>query len=183
MGYRPLTDIWILARAKLLGGHKFYGSWPGGALERCRVLIGAGIDDPVLHVCGGKSRHYPYKRGFGPNDRTLDLDPSLEPNYHQDARDPWPLPAPFIGWKYILADPPYSAEEATNYAPGSSKYPTPGAILARASEALAPGGRVGIIHYIWPKPPADLRCLAVTGVLVGYNNRIRVFSVYEKARM
>jgi hypothetical protein len=43
-----------------------------------RVLIGCGINDPVPHVCGGMARYYPYAGGFGPNDKTLDLDPAGE---------------------------------------------------------------------------------------------------------
>ncbi len=58
MSYRPITDVWILARAKLTGGHKLYGAFPGGFGERARDLLGVHIDDPVLHVCGGRTcRH------------------------------------------------------------------------------------------------------------------------------
>ena len=65
MTYRPITDIWFLARAKLNGGEKYYGAYLGGFPERARVLIGAGRDDAVLHICGGMARRYPYKGGFG----------------------------------------------------------------------------------------------------------------------
>ena len=30
MSYRPITDVWLLARAKLTGGHKLYGAFLGG---------------------------------------------------------------------------------------------------------------------------------------------------------
>ena len=91
--YRPITDFWILARAKLKHGRRFYGAYPGGFLERARALLGVTINDPVLHVCAGRVRDYPYPRGIGPNDKTLDLDAAVEPDFVQDARRPFPLMA------------------------------------------------------------------------------------------
>ena len=56
--------MWFLARAKLKGGEKYYGSYLGGFVERARALLGCKINEPVLHVCGGMAKLYPYKRGF-----------------------------------------------------------------------------------------------------------------------
>lgn len=65
MSYRPITDVWILARPKV----KYYGAYPNGFLERARALLGVSPFDPVLHVCGGSAREYPAKpRGFGPRE-------------------------------------------------------------------------------------------------------------------
>ena len=176
MGYRPITDRWILARAKLLDGKKYYGAYPGGFPERARVLLGAWPSEPVLHVCGGMARYYPWKGGFGPNDKTLDLDPNTEPDYLMDARQgPYPE-----GFRAILADPPYSEAEAANYWTGSGVYPSPNQIVKLALAALPPGGRVGIIHYMTPGMRKDAKFIASVGVMVGGNNRERVFSVFEK---
>lgn len=175
MSYRPITDVWILARAKLNGGRKYYGAYLGGFPERARVLLGATIDEPVLHVCGGMARHYPYRGGFGPNDRTLDLDPLAEPDYLQDAREAYPT-----GFKAILADPPYSAEDAAHYNVGASAYPSPNTILKRSLEVLPVGGRVGLIHYALPQPGQAAKFIACVGIICGFNNRIRVYSVFEK---
>lgn len=184
--YRPIADVWILARAKLKEGRKFYGAYLGGFPERARALLGCKITDPVLHVCGGMARYYPYYGGFGPKDRTLDLDPDTKPDFLQDARDKWPF-TPDKGeggfkqpWGGILIDPPYSPEDATHYRPGAEKYPKPNQLLARAFEVLPPGGRVGIIHYIIPSPPKEARFVAMVGVMCGFNNRIRAYSVFEK---
>ena len=184
MSYRPITDMWFLARAKLAGGKKYYGAYLGGFPERARALLGVTLDDPVLHVCGGMARHYPYRRGFGRNDRTLDLDPATEPDFLADARLPFPLDYHRCNfpdkWPGILIDPPYSEQDATHYIPGAEKYPSPNLLVKNAIEALRPGGRVGIIHYLLPKAPADAVFVAAVGVLCGFNNRIRVFSVFEK---
>lgn len=176
-GYRPICDTWFLTRAKLKHGATYYGAYLGGFPERARALLGASIDEPVLHVCGGCARLYPYAGGFGQRDKTLDLDPALRPDYLSDARAAYPK-----GFKAILADPPYSEDDASNYAVGRERYPPPALIVRNAIAALKPGQRVGLIHYQLPQPPANARFVAAIGVLCGFNNRIRVYSVFEKLR-
>ena len=196
MSYRPICDVWFLARAKYKGGVKRYGAYLGGFPERARALLGCKINEPVLHVCGGMAKLYPYKRGFGPNDKTLDLDPSVQPDFLQDAREtfPWcnvtyivnPLDNPTNPvipvkryWSGILIDPPYTEADAAHYVPGADKYPKPNQLIKNALEVLPVGGRVGLIHYILPNPQGGIFVAAV-GVLCGFNNRIRIYSVFEK---
>lgn len=205
MSYRPITDIWFLTRAKLKGGVKYYGAYLGGFPERARALLGCNINEPLLHVCGGMARLYPYKRGFGPHDMTLDLDPDCAPDFLRDARDPFPfvdgwteaklqqeakvfIKVPIdlsrtLGtrpWGGVLIDPPYSEGDADHYKPGREKYPKPNQLIRHALDVLPVGGRVGLIHYILPSPPKNAFFVANIGVMCGYNNRIRVYSVFEK---
>jgi hypothetical protein len=203
MSYRPITDVWFLTRAKLKGGKKYYGAYLGGFPERARALLGCRFKEPVLHVCGGMARYYPYRRAFGPNDKTLDLDPTCEPDFLQDAREPFPFSDAWAEskkqllmetfkkqailsqrgsapWSGVLIDPPYSEEDARHYAVGASVYPKPNLLIKNAFEVLPEGGRVGIIHYILPSPPKNAVFVAAIGVFCGYNNRIRSYSVFEK---
>ena len=180
MSYRPVTDVWFLARAKLRGGHKYYGAYLGGFPERARALLGVPPEAAVLHVCGGMARHYPYAGGFGQNDRTLDLDGATQPDFLADAREPLPLNAG-EPWDAILADPPYRPEDAAHYAVGADAYPTPTRLLRNCLEAVKPGRRVGLIHYVLPSPPPGARFVAAAAVLCGFNNRVRVYSVFERA--
>lgn len=173
--YRPIGDVWWLARAKLAGGVKRYGSYLGGFPERARVMLGATINEPVLHVCGGWARAYPYKDGFGLSDATLDLDELVQPDYLQNCLAPLPL-----GFKAMLADPPYTEVDAAHYPPGAAAYPLPNRLVANMLMALKVGERCGIIHYIVPSPPRGSRFVACVAVACGYNNRLRAFSVFEK---
>lgn len=177
MGYRPITDTWFLARAKLKGGAKYYGAYLGGFPERARALLGITIAQPLLHVCGGMAHLYPYPAGFGALDRRLDLDPGTQPDYLRDAREEWPE-----GFDAFLADPPYSEVEAANYKVGSVAYPKPNQIIARAFEVMQVGQRVGLIHYMLPGCPKNGKFIAGIGIMCGFNNRIRVFSVFEKMK-
>ena len=172
MNYRPITDVWILARSKV----KFYGAYPSGFLARARALLGVGPNDAVLHVCSGRVRDYPFA-GVGPNDKTLDLDPILKPDYLQDACQPLPK-----GFAAILADPPYTLEDAKHYALSPLWLPSPNALLRNMLESVELGSRVGMLHYVIPRPPKDMaRFVAVVGVIVGFGNRGRFYSVFEKA--
>jgi hypothetical protein len=179
MSYRPITDVWILARAKLKGGAKFYGAFPGGFLERARALLAVTINDPVLHVCSGMVKLYPYRRGFGPNDKTLDLDTACAPDFLQDARQPFPQNGQ-LPWKAVLMDPAYSREDAAHYAVGADAYPPPTLLVKNAFEVIDVGSRVGILHYMPPSPPKNSVFVAMVTVMVGFNNRIRAYSVFEK---
>lgn len=185
MSYRPITDVWILARPKV----KYYGAYPNGFLERARALLGVTPFDPVLHVCGGLARQYPAKpRGFGPFDRTLDLDASIGTDYVQAATDvlPWcgtddETQISRKPWPALIADPPYTEADAANYAPGSSAFPSANKILRNMLDVVRHGGRVGMLHYVLPQPPREgVRFVACVGVIVGFNNRMRVFSVFER---
>lgn len=180
MSYRPITDYWLLARAKLKPNpdgskRQYYGAYLGGFPERARALLGVAFTDPVLHVCGGMARFYPYAGGFGPNDKTLDLDPECRPDYLQDARSPLPR-----GFAAMLIDPPYSQDDARHYAPGSDRYPPPGKLVQNAIDALEVGQKVGIIHYMLPRRPNNARLVAAVAVIPGNNNRIRSFGVFER---
>ena len=175
MSYRPITDVWFLARCKYKGGIKRYGGYLGGFPERARALLAATIDEPVLHVCGGLARLYPYRGGFGPNDKTLDLDPNCQPDFFQDARKELPP-----GFKAMLADPPYSPEDSGPYFPGLAQYPTPNQIVKSMMAAIEPGRRIGIIGYGLPAQPKNSRFVACIDIHCGFNNRTRTFSVFER---
>lgn len=178
MSYRPITDVWILARSKT----PFYGAYPAGFLHRARALLGVGPFDSVLHVCAGKVKDYPY-RGLGPRDKTLDLDPACEPDYLQDARDPLPPnPRTEYGgfWSAILIDRPYTEEDADKYAPGKDCFPKANDLLKNALAVVGPGSRVGMLDYLWPHPGKHGKEVAVIGVGTGRNNRARWFTVFER---
>jgi hypothetical protein len=180
MSYRPITDLWLLARPKV----KYYGAYPNGFLERARPLLGVTIRDPLLHVCGGSAKLYPNKRrGFGPFDRTVDADATLQPDWVLDvSQNELPTPHGSMWWPSALADPPYTEADALHYKANveGSTMPNANDLLRKMLRVTRPGGKVGMLHYILPQPPADAHFVAAVGVVVGFNNRIRIFSVFEK---
>lgn len=181
--YRPITDLWLLTRCKYKGKVKRYGGYLGGFPERARALIGCSIEEPLLHVCGGLAHLYPYRGGYGKRDERMDLDASTDPEHFSDcsiALPVGPLRGPFAEWRGILADPPYSPEDARQYSPGEAAYPNPNKIVSLAMEVLPVGRKVGIIHYVVPRCPKNAKFTALVGVACGFGNRMRAFSVFEK---
>lgn len=176
MSYRPICDVWILARSKV----KYYGAFPSGFLHRARALLGIGPKDSILHVCAGKIKDYPYK-GLGEFDMTLDLDPDCKPDFLQDAREPLPsCPYNETGWPAILIDRPYTEEDANHYSPGADKLPDLNDLLKRSLQAVPIGHRVGVIDYLWPHPGKYGQEVAVVAIGTGRNNRARWFTVFER---
>lgn len=173
MTYRPITDMWLLARPKV----KYYGAYPNGFLERARILLGCSRDDCILHVCSGMASSYPNK-GFGPNDETLDIDASLNPTYVCDVRTSFPKGS----WKGILADQPYTEEDADHYKCGRKVLPNPNDLLKKCIEASEIGRCVGFLHYKAPTCPVNAKFVACVAVFMGYNNNLRCFSVYQKIK-
>lgn len=182
MNYRPICDVWILARPKKLkDGTTYHGSYPSGFLHRARALLGVGPDDAVLHVCGGKVREYAGK-GFGPSDKTLDLDPACKPDYLHDARIPlpWKNEIKFEPWPAALIDRPYTADDAKQYAPGS--LPSVNLLLKNALGVVGVGSRVGVLDYKWPQPPRFGTEVAIIGVGTGRNGSARWFTVFQRIK-
>lgn len=183
MSYRPITDTWILARSKV----KYYGAYPAGFLERARALLGVTMQDPVLHVCAGRVDKYPFRGGFGKNDYRLDADPAMQADFIVDVNDATRFPRnpeSLKGhWPAILMDPPYTQEDHEHYdAAGQVALPNPHALLALALQRVRPGGRVGMLHYILPRPPKipETKFIACVTVVVGFGNRLRCYSVFER---
>jgi hypothetical protein len=179
MSYRPITDVWILARSKV----KYFGAYPAGFLSRARDLLGAGIHDPVLHVCGGRVRDYPMK-GFGRYDVTMDLDAEMKPDLLLDAGKPDSYERaisenPQI--QGVLADPPYTRAFANEYRPGEAHFVSADDIVKHSLAILPIGGRVGVLSLHWPRYPKRYsRQIAVVAVYVGNGNLGRTFAVFER---
>lgn len=173
MSFRPITDVWILARPKV----KYYGAYPCGFLERGRALLGVTLQDQVLHVCSGRIRDYPF-RGLGRVDMTVDIDAKLDPDFVMDVREQ--LPEYPQGWPAIMVDQPYSEPDAEHYDCGAGVYPNPSQLLRLCLQHVRVGGRVGFLHYEWPRPPKSARSVALVAVTTGYGGRMRAYSVFER---
>jgi hypothetical protein len=179
LSYRPIADVWILARSKV----KYFGAYPAGFLSRARDLLGVGLKDQVLHVCSGKVREYPFK-GVGQYDVTMDMNPMLAPTFYANAADPDSYAmaireCPQI--QAVLADPPYTPEFAAHYEPGAEYFVTADEIVKHSINILPIGGRVGVLSLHWPRYPKKLaRQIAVVAVYVGNGNLGRTFAVFER---
>ncbi len=75
--------------------------------------------------------------------------------------------------------PPYSVEYARELY--GTDYPRPSALLAEAARVCRPGGRVGFLHFLVPKPGSPLLTIErIWGVTQGCGYRIRAFTVLQR---
>lgn len=123
----------------------------------------------------------------GPYDPLTDLtDPlvGVEPT-NPFSRDHGTGGVPY-GYRAILADAPYSPEDASHYRVGAEVYPSPNLLLKNCLCAVQPWGKVGFLHYRAPRPPSpasvgfETRFVASISVMVGFDNSLRHYSVYER---
>lgn len=144
------------------------GGYPKGFIEWAYDLMG--VEDParVLHLCSGSM-----VTGV-----RVDIRPEVNPDIVADARN---VPLPDGSFDFILADPPYSQDYATNLYGTGDHYPGPGQIMREASRLLRPGGQVGLLHFQVPMIRKPLRLVGVYGITTGLGYAIRAWTHCRKA--
>ena len=170
MSYRPICDVWLLARgAGSSGKPAYYGAFPSGFLRRAKDFLLAGAEGRICHLCSGAVQD--------PNSTTVDIDPSVQPDYVGDATS-----TPFMDNSFdaVLIDPPYTEEDARHY--GDCPLPPLPALLKEACRIVKPGGKVGLLHLLVPRIPVGYvpRYVALIAIITGSSQRIRVFTVLRK---
>ena len=143
------------------------GGYPHGFLRRAYSLLG--VDDPskVLHVCSGSMR-------IGIR---VDIRVSVCPSLVAHALH---LPYRDNAFRWVMADPPYSAEYAQNLYGTGQDYPSPHALVEECLRVACVGGRVGVMHHMVPKFHKPARLLGVYGITQGPGYNIRAWTLLEK---
>lgn len=146
----------------------FRGGYPPTYLRR----IGALFPDRerVLHVFSGK-----VDLTAMPGD-TADINPSLEPTYLVDAHD---LSAvPLERYDLILADPPYSVEDAEHYQTTMVKR---NVIMRSLAIGARSGTRVVWLDQVLPMyRKTEWRIEAAIGMVKSTNHRFRIVTIFRR---
>lgn len=142
----------------------------------------------------GARRAYPNKR-LVKNAFTVDVDPRHEPDAVADfSGDETPEQMVGMSFDGVIVDPPHTQQDHDEYlvrGMPAVKLPNPNTLLRLALMHVEVGGRVGMLHYLWPRPPKrklpgaaeatdTARSIALISVVCGFGNRLRGFSVYER---
>jgi len=143
------------------------GGYPIGFIEWAYNLMRVTDDDRVLHMCCGSVI----------SGVTVDIRPELNPTIVADCRD---IPLPDESFDWILADPPYSEDYATNLYGTGEHYPKPGEIAREAARLLKPGGLFGLMHFQVPMPRKPLGIVNVYGITTGAGYAIRAWTLMRK---
>lgn len=161
-----IVGTWIMGNAYGVKSG-YYGGYPAGYLARIRALFPD--KQKALHVFSGR-----VDQSAWPGD-TVDLNPDMEPTFLDDAQSLEIVP---LGdYDIILADPPYSVEDAEHYVPTMVKRNK----VINALSRVKTGTHVVWLDQVLPMyRKTDWRIVAVIGMVKSTNHRFRVVVVFEK---
>ena len=162
-----IVGTWIMGNAYGVKSG-YYGGYPAGYLARIKALFPD--KRRVLHLFSGC-----VDQSVLPGD-TVDINPVREPTYVVDAHDLRSVP---LGeYDLILADPPYSVEDAERYQTSMVKR---NAVLRALAAGVVPGSHVVWLDQVLPMYRKDeWRIDGVIGMVKSTNHRFRVVTVFRR---
>lgn len=167
-----LYAVWVIGN-DYRNRSALYGAYPAGYLQRVAALFPDAGDD-ILHAFSGSLPPGPYSR-LDLIDRVGVPDCRLHIGNIYDAPTIFADRAPF---GLVIADPPYSTEDAVHYG-------TPMVDRRRVMSALAgvtrPGGYLAWLDTVWPMHKKT-QWLTVGRILIqrSTNHRVRALSIFER---
>lgn len=145
----------------------YYGGYPAGYLRRVRALFPE--KRKVLHLFSGK-----VDLSALPGD-TVDINPDLAPTFVDDAQTLERVP--LEEYDLILADPPYSVEDAERYQTTMVKRN----VVLRALQRVVPDTHIVWLDQVLPMYRKDAFAIdAVIGMVKSTNHRFRVVTVFRR---
>lgn len=161
-----IVGTWIMGNAYGVKSG-YYGGYPHGYLARIKALFPE--KKRCLHVFSGR-----VDQSAWPGD-TVDLNPNMEPTFLDDAQTLEIVP--LQDYDIVLADPPYSVEDAEHYQPTMVKRNKVMAALARC----APSTHVVWLDQVLPMYRKDQwKIIGVIGMVKSTNHRFRVITIFER---
>jgi hypothetical protein len=146
----------------------YYGGYPAGYLRRIRALFPD--KRRILHIFSGK-----VDLAALPGD-TVDIHPDLGPTYVDDAQRLEGVP--LETYDLILADPPYSEDDAERYGTTMVKRN----VVLRALQRASVGTHIVWLDQVLPMYRKDSFAVdAVIGMVKSTNHRFRVVTVFRRA--
>lgn len=145
----------------------YYGGYPAGYLRRVRSMFPD--KQRVLHLFAGK-----VDLAALPGD-TVDINPELAPTYVDDAQRLEGVP--LEQYDLVLADPPYSVEDAERYQTTMVKRNA----VMQALGRLQPGAHIVWLDQVLPMYRKDTFAIeAVIGMVKSTNHRFRVVTIFRR---
>jgi hypothetical protein len=174
--------------SRMPDGGPFYGGYPRGYLERVHSMFPDA--KKILHAFSGGLTHvmavdvaWPDREWFGPSTRhTVELVDCMGP---EEGRHPtWQgdvttMPEEWAGrFDLVLADPPYSKEDAKKY---GVKMPSMRQVLREIRRVTRVGGNLVWLDTRWVQHRKDeWKTWGVVGVCRSTNHRARFASFFRR---
>jgi hypothetical protein len=146
----------------------YYGGYPAGYLRRIAALFPD--KTAALHVFSGR-----VDLAALPG-RTVDINSALEPDYVDDAQSLATVPVE--QFDLVLADPPYSVEDADHYQTSMVRR---NRVMAALGARLSAGAHVVWLDQVLPMFRKDQFAIeAVIGMVKSTNHRFRVITIFRR---
>jgi SAM-dependent methyltransferase len=150
----------------------YYGAYPRSYLKRIMSLFPDVSSGRILHLFSGS-----LKKGEVPGVR-FDLNIDVEPDIVGNAErlvEYLPAGADF---DLILADPPYSAEDAEHY---GTPMVNRNKVVSECAKVLRPGGHLCWLDMAFPMyKKAELKLVGTISLIRSTNHRVRAVFIWEK---
>lgn len=161
-----IVGTWIMGNDYRVAS-AYYGGYPAGYLRRIRALFPE--KQRVLHLFSGK-----VDLAVLPGD-TVDINAELKPTYVDDAQRLERVP--LTSYDLVLADPPYSVEDAERYQTTMIKRNT----VMSALRGVSAGTHVVWLDQVLPMYRKDAFAIdGVIGMVKSTNHRFRVVTIFRK---
>jgi hypothetical protein len=145
----------------------YYGGYPATYLRRVRALFPD--KKKTLHLFSGRVDLETF-----PGD-TVDINPALKPTFVDDAQTLTNVP--LERYDLVLADPPYSIEDAERYQTTMVKRN----IVMKALQRLKPGAHIVWLDQVLPMFRKDCFAIDATiGMWKSTNHRFRGITVFRR---
>jgi len=158
-----LIGIWIIGNL-YKSRSNLYGSYPYSYLKRIKSLFPD--CSKILHLFSGSVSE----------DDTFDINPNFNPTFVGDAHEL----SSIVNKKYdlILADPPYSNEDAKHYGvPMINRNK----VVKECVKILEKGGFLVWLDQVYPMyRKTELKLVGTIGVIQSTNHRVRVAFIFKK---
>lgn len=161
------VGIWIMGNDYRVKS-TYYGGYPAGYLKRVKALFPE--KQRILHLFSGKVDTVTMPGA------TVDINPENAPDYVDDAQTMECVP--LETFDLVMADPPYSIEDAERYQTTMVKR---NKVMETLGKRLSPDTHVVWLDQVLPMYRKDQFSIeAVIGMVKSTNHRFRVVTVFRK---
>jgi len=165
-GDNRIQGMWIMGNDYTTSG--YYGGYPHGYLRRIRTMFPDKRN--ILHLFSGR-----VDLNIIPG-HTVDINSDFNPTYVDDAQRLEKVPLDC--YDLILADPPYSVEDAEHYQTTMIKR---NVVMRTLGQRCLPGTHVVWLDQVLPMYRKDQwDIIGVIGMVKSTNHRFRVITIFEK---
>ena len=158
-----IDGVWKMGRN--YKGNGYHGSYPASYLPRIKTMFPDAKN--VLHLFSGAIKSGDYVRFDIHNNCDISGDAHKLSTYFKEE-----------SFDLIIADPPYTGEDAEKYGTPMVKRQT---ILKEALKVLGPKGIIIWLDQVWPNySKQEYNLVGTISVLISTNHRCRMSFWYQK---